>query len=210
MTTHKRIDGDYNIVTLGNADNVMIQTHTVEIRGNLDVVGNLTYINVSELNIKDPFIMLNTSNTGSYAANSGVLTHITSSVYAGIRYNDASGLWEISNDTGATGETGLWEPLATANTAATAAGANTEIQFNQEGYFGASSNLTFDYSTNKLTINGYEVLANIGSAPAATANSVTLYHNAPAGGGSGVYFKTPVVEDELISRKKALIYSIIF
>lgn len=210
MATYKRIDGDYNIVTLNSTDNVTIQTHTVKVRGNLDVVGNLTYIDVSELNVKDPFIMLNSSNTGAYAANSGVLTHVTSSTFAGIRYNSNTGDWEISTNTSTSGETGLWEPLATANTAATAAGTNTQVQFNQAGFFGASGNLTFDYAQNKLTLKGSEVLANIGNAPVATANSVTVYHNAVGGGGSGVYVKTTTVEDELVSRTKAIVFSLIF
>ena len=67
MATYKRIDGDYAITTLNSADNVTITTHTLEVVGNLDVSGNLTYINVTELNIQDPFILLNASNTGTYA-----------------------------------------------------------------------------------------------------------------------------------------------
>jgi hypothetical protein len=39
MPTTKRIDGDYTISTLNDADNVVVNTHTVDINGNLDVVG---------------------------------------------------------------------------------------------------------------------------------------------------------------------------
>ena len=141
MATYKRIDGDYAITTLNSVDNVTITTHTVEIVGNLDVSGNLTYINVTELNIQDPFILLNASNTGSYASNSGVLTHTSVSTFAGIRYNATATQWEVSSSTDTTGLTGTWSAIATGN--ATVGGANTQVQFNDGGSFGGNANLTF-------------------------------------------------------------------
>jgi hypothetical protein len=209
MPTTKRIDGDYTITTLNPSDNVIIDTHTVSVQGNLDVSGNLTYINVTELNIRDPFILLNSSNTSSYAANSGVLTHITSSSFAGIRYNSTSGDWEISNNTSTTGETGTWDVIATATSTA-AAGANTEIQFNNSGVFGASANLFFDSSLNRVGLQGYQTFGNIGTAPASAANTVAVYHNQIGSGGSGLYVRTPAVQDELASVTKAKLYAIIF
>ena len=212
MATHKRVDGDYYITTINALDNVIIDTHTVEVLGNLDVSGNLTYINVTELNIRDPFIILNSSNTGAYAANSGVLTHITSSDYAGIRYNSNSGQWEVSISTSATGETGTWTQIATGN--ATVAGSNTQIQFNDGGSFGADSDFTFDKTSSKVTLQGHLALGNIGSAPSSTANAITLY-NAAAGsdylsGGSGVFVKSSTVDDELVSKSAAIVFAIIF
>jgi len=49
------------------------------------------------------------------------------------------------------------------------AGANTFLQFNNNGLFGASANLTFNSDTNTLNLNG---AANIGTANIATLNSV--------------------------------------
>ena len=65
MATYKRIDGDYNITTLSSDDNVTITTHTVIINGNLDVQGNVTYIETTDLIVDDPFILLAANNTGS-------------------------------------------------------------------------------------------------------------------------------------------------
>lgn len=207
MATFKRIDGTYEITTINDDDNVVINTHTVEVNGNLDVAGNLTYINVTELNIRDPFILLNSSNTGSYAANSGVLTHITASTFAGIRYSDDSGQWELSTNTGTTGETGTWTAIGTGGAIA---GSNTQIQFNDSGVFGASANLTFDKTTGQLTLQGYEVLGNIGTAPSSVANSVAVYHNAQGTGGTGLYVKSSTVDDELVSYNKAKLLALIF
>ena len=208
MATYKRIDGDYAITTLNSADNVTITTHTLEVVGNLDVSGNLTYINVTELNIQDPFILLNASNTGSYASNSGVLTHTSVSTFAGIRYNATATQWEISSSTDTTGLAGTWSAIATGN--ATVAGANTQVQFNDGGSFGGNANLTFDKAVSKLTVQGQMVLGNIGTTPSSTANAAALYNKAVGSGGTGVYVKSSTVDDELVSKSAAIVFAIIF
>ena len=208
MATYKRIDGDYAITTLNSADNVTITTHTLEVVGNLDVSGNLTYINVTELNIQDPFILLNASNTGSYASNSGVLTHTAASTFAGIRYNATATQWEISSSTDTTGLSGTWSAIATGN--ATVGGANTQVQFNDGGSFGGNANLTFDKATSKFTVLGHTVLGNIGTTPIATANAAALYNKAVGSGGTGVYVKSSTVDDELVSKSAAIVFAIIF
>ena len=208
MATYKRIDGDYAITTLNSADNVTITTHTLEVVGNLDVSGNLTYINVTELNIQDPFILLNASNTGSYASNSGVLTHTAASTFAGIRYNATATQWEISSSTDTTGLTGTWSAIATGT--ATVAGANTQVQFNDGGAFGANANLTFDKAVSKLTVLGHMVLGNIGTTPSSTANAAALYNKSEGSGGTGVYVKSSTVDDELVSKSAAIVFAIIF
>ena len=208
MATYKCIDGDYNITTLNPLDNVTITTHTVEVVGNLDVSGNLTYINVTELNVRDPFIVLNSSNTSSYPSNSGVLTHTAVSTFAGIRYDATAAQWEISSSTDATGLTGTWSAIATGS--ATVAGANTQVQFNDGGAFGANANLTFDKAVSKLTVQGHMVLGNIGTTPSSTANAAALYNNVEGSGGTGVYVKSSTVDDELVSKSAAIVFAIIF
>lgn len=209
MSTTKRVTGDYNIVSVDtSADNVNITTNCVNIDGNLTVEGNLTYINVTELNVFDPFIVVNASNTATYSANSGILTHITSNTYAGIRYNDDSGSWELSTSTSSSGETGSWSPILSSGSIA--AGANTDVQFNNNGALGGNSNFTFNYATSALSLNGDFVLVNQGSAPSPVANSKVIYANTAGSGGSGVYFVDGSTSDELISKSKAIVFSIIF
>jgi hypothetical protein len=209
MTTYKRIDGDFYIQTVYPPEQkVYIDTDTT-VTGNLTVQGNLTYINVDELNIRDPFILLNSSNTGSYAANSGVLTHKTSSDYAGIRYNDNSGSWELSVSTGASGTTGTWTPIATGS-AGVPGGGNTAIQFNDGGTFGGNAAFAFDYATSRLTINGTTAIGYTSVPPTSVANSATMVANIPGSGGTGLYFNNNSNQDELISKSKAIVFSIIF
>lgn len=209
MPTYKRIDGDYTISTINSGDNVIINTHTVSVNGNLDVVGNLTYINVTELNVKDPFIILNASNTGAYSANSGVLTHISSSSYAGIRYSSGTNQWEVSTDTSASGETGAWTPIQTGNTA-TPGGANTQVQFNDAGALGGNANFTYNKTSSTVTLSGPLALGNLGATPSTTSNAATLYNNIEGSGGTGVYVKSSTVDDELVSKSAAIVFAIIF
>lgn len=207
MATFKRIDGDYTIATINVNDDVIIDTNTVRVLGNLDVEGNLTYINVAELNVKDPFIVLNSSNTGTYPSNSGVLTHTAVSTFAGIRYDRDAGQWEVSSSTDATGLTGTWSPLSTGGAIG---GANLDVQFNDGGFFGGNSNFTFDKATNKVKVTGQMVLGNINTTPAATANSAALYNKQEGEGGTGVYVRSTTVDDELVSRTQAKKFALIF
>lgn len=208
MTSYKRIDGDYYIQTVYPPEQkVYIDTDTT-VTGNLTVQGNLTYINVTELNVTDPFILVNASNTGTYSSNSGLLTHKTSSDYAGIRYNNNSGQWELSTSTSASGITGTWSPIVSSGSLA--AGANTEIQYNDGGSLGANAAFKFDYATSRLTVGGTVALSYKSIPPATVANSVTMVANVPSGGATGIYFNNNGSSDELISKTQAIVYSLIF
>lgn len=212
MSTTKRIEGDWTITTTQDGGvytgNVIINTHTVQVNGNLDVAGNLTYINVTELNIRDPFILLNSSNTSSYSANSGVLVHKTETDFAGIRWSNVANSWQVSSSTGTTGETGTWANLLTAGTSA--AGANTEIQFNDDGDFGASADYRFDTGNSQVILQGHQIFGNISTAPTAVANSVAVYHNAVGGGDTGLYARTTASADELVAKRRAIAFGLIF
>jgi len=213
MNTKKRIDGDYYIETINTEDRVYVTTNTMEVDGNLVVSGNITYINTEVLDVKDPFIVTNSSNTATYASNAGLLTHKTASTFAGIRYNSTDNKWEISTSTSESGETGTWDEIGTAS-AGSVAGANTQVQFNNEGNFGASANLTFT-DTNQLNIAG-NVNLTTGlqladtATPGSVANTTVLYGNVAGSGGTGVYFVDGSTADELVSKSKAIVFGIIF
>lgn len=225
MSTYKRVTDEYKIssIDLGSNqdisnisiyDNVVISTDTVIINGNLDVIGNITYIDSTELSIQDPFILLNVSNTpanvSSYYSNSGIITHKTSSTYAGLRYNNTTVQWEISTGTDPTGTTGTWDAIGTA-TAGSVGGPLYSVQYHDVGnVFNGTSDFTVDAANAAVTLNGQLVYGNIGSTPVATANSVAVYSKAEGPGGTGLYVKSTTADDELISKSRALIYSIIF
>ena len=201
MATYKNISSDWYI-------SVDSGVGTIYVDGNLDVAGNITF--VSELAVNDAFIIVAANNTGTVTSMGLVATRVANSSFAGLRYDSTANAWQISTSVSANGA-----PIAAyaniSTGAATAAGANTQVQFNDGGAFGATANLTFDKSLNQLTITtGSQRLGNIGSAPAAVANSAVLYNLAPDLGASGVYARTTTTQDELITAVRARLFSIIF
>jgi hypothetical protein len=200
MSAQKNVSGNYTI-TLAQGNGVMT------INGDLDVYGNITY--VDQFNVNDPFITVAGNNTGTITS-MGMVAQKTSTTFAGLRFNTLLQQWEISSSVDADGSAVLpYQPLSS-GAAGTVAGANTQIQFNQEDAFGASANLSFDYVNNRLTLQGHQVLGNIGSAPAYAGNGTAVYGNTVGPGGTGVYVKNAQVDDELVSRKRALMYGFIF
>ena len=217
MSTYKRIDGDYDIVSIDPSagDNVNITTHTVNVTGNLDVRGNITYIRSEDLTVDDPFITVAGNNTGNVSTaafqEQGLVAQTSASTFAGLRFNNGTLDWEISPSVSANGAP-ITSYTAIGTSGSTVPGVPlNSIQFNSSNTFGGSTNLQFDSSTNKLTLQGQAVLGNIGSSPSSVANSAVIYHKASSGvGGSGVYARTATQDVELVDKQAALVYSIIF
>lgn len=209
MKNFKRVDGDYTIQMVNTDDVLTLDSTTVEVTGNLEVTGNVTYVNTEQLNVNDPFLALNDNEAASYSSNAGILVHKTSTTYAGLRYNDNTSQWEISTGTGATGETGTWNALL-GGAAASVAGANTEVQFNDSGVFGSESSFTYNKDTNQLGLDGSIALSDQGSVPSDVANTTVLYANTAGSGGTGVYVVDDTTNEELVSKSKAIVFGIIF
>ena len=201
MATYKNISSDWYI-------SVDSGVGTIYVDGNLDVAGNITY--VSDIAVNDAFIIVAANNTGTVTSMGLVATRVANTSFAGLRYDATANAWQISTSVSANGApVAAYANIATGTV--TVAGANTQVQFNDGGSFGATANLTFDKSINQLTITaGSQRLGNIGTAPAAVANSAVLYNLAPDLGASGVYARTTSTEDELITAVRARLFSIIF
>jgi hypothetical protein len=217
MTAYKRTLGDYNIVSIDPSagDNLNIVTHTLNLTGNLDVTGNVTYINVNDLTVDDPFITVAGNNAGSGNSatfpQQGLVAQTGSASYAGIRFNNVSNSWEISSNVAGNGApVTAYQAIGIAS-AGSVAGPVTSIQFNDVGnVFGGNATFTYDYANTKVTLTGHQVFGNIGTAPTAVANSVAVYNNAQGSGGTGLYVKSTTVQDELVSKSKAIVFAIIF
>ena len=216
MATYKRIDGDYNITTLSSDDNVTITTHTVIINGNLDVQGNVTYIETTDLIVDDPFILLAANNTGSGNSalfpEQGVVTQTGNVTFAGLRFNNPTNTWQVSPSVYANGAPiTAYADLGLAANAALPGGSVTDIQYKlTTNTFGGNTEYQWDAANTRVRLQGHQTFGNIGTAPTAVANYVALYHNALGSGGTGLYVKSPAVEDELVSKTKAIVFGIIF
>jgi hypothetical protein len=200
MASYKNLNSDWYIDVNGGIG-------TIYIDGNLDVTGNITY--VTEIAVNDAFIIVAANNTGT-VTDMGLIAQKTSNTYAGLRYDTTVGAWQVSSNVAVDGSpVSAYANLSTSTL--TVGGSNTQVQFNDGGTFGATANLTFNKTNNALTLSGYEVLSNIGTAPSAVANSVAIYNNAPGAGATGLYtVGTTTTADEVISLTRARLYAIIF
>lgn len=207
MATFKTTSGDYT-VNLGPYDSGNAKwAGTMNVNGNLNVVGNITY--VSDIAVNDAFIIVAANNTGT-VTDMGMVAKKTSNTYAGLRFDVASNVWQVSSSVNLDGSpVSSYANIATGN--ASVSGSNTQVQFNDSGNFGASANLTFDKTLNQFSVlSGSQVLGNVGSTPSSVANSVVIYNKAMGGGDTGLYVVSATANDELTAYKKAKLLSIIF
>jgi hypothetical protein len=202
MASYKNLSSDWYI-------DVDSGVGTIYINGNLDVTGNITY--VSEIAVNDAFIIVAANNVGT-VTDMGLIAKKTASTYAGLRFDTGANAWQISSSVNENGT-----PIAAYVTLASGStgipGGNVrDIQINDgAGGFTASDNFEYDIANNRVTLAGHQVLSNIGTAPAAVANSVAIYNNAPGAGATGLYtVGTATTADEVISLTRARLYAIIF
>ena len=197
---YKNVSSDYTI-TVANGNGIFtVNAQDFLVNGNITFAGNSV--------IDTPFITVAANNTGA-VNDMGVLARANSTHYAGLRFDTTANAWQISSSVNADGS--AVAPYANISAgAANASGSNTQIQYNSSGVFAASGNLTFDYANNVLKLQGTEVLGNIGTTPTTPSNAVAIYNKAVGGGGTGVYVLSSQVNDELVSKSKAIVYGIIF
>lgn len=217
MATVKRINGDYTLKSATPSDSINILTNElnitadVEITGNLSVVGSLTQLEVTETTISDPIITLGAGNNGSINE-IGIEVQKDGSSKAGLRWNTALDRWELSKDNV------TWEAIA--------AGAATLLSSDPDPTLSAPLNaagqvitdetgdLTLTSATTEVLINASTKLPHT-SAPTPEFGFTKVYAQPNGGGSTGLYVASldsdlNQIQEELISKSRAIIYSIIF
>lgn len=279
---HLDVEGNFTVngawANINASDNVHITSPLTTISGNLNVVGNVTYIDVNELTVDDPFITVAANNTGNLTTadfqSQGLVAQTSANTYAGLRFNNSNNTWQISNYISSNGEpitayanlsvsngsfvvaapdnagnisaaTWMEQGLLAKTSANTYAGLRFNnstqswqisssvaangapignysditykpgdpeysVQFNVGNVFTGSSAFLFNNITNRLSLTGHASFGNIGTAPAPQTDAVNLYHNKKGTGDTGLYFNTPTQQDELVSRRRAIVFGIIF
>jgi hypothetical protein len=202
MATYKNTSGDLIMTGNGGLATLTVNYANTIFNGSFTYTGNLT--------TTDDFIVVAANNTGTVQS-MGLLAQTGPSGFAGLRFNTVANAWQISSTVFGNGApVATYANIITSATAIAAAGANTQIQFNNgSGSFGATANLSFDTATDKLFLNGHQVFANT-ATPANVANAVAVYSNVVGSGGTGLYFTSASANDELVSKAKAIVYAIIF
>jgi hypothetical protein len=144
-----------NIATLGTAN-----IGTLEVTGTADITGNLEAGNVTTVGTANIATLEVTGNAGVVGNISG--GNIATLGTANIGTLEVTGNTSVSGNANIVGNTAtggiLTDNYYYANGAPVdfeqPAGANTELQFNDDGDFGASANLVFNNVTNTLTVTG--------------------------------------------------------
>lgn len=208
MTTFRTTSGNLTYNIAPNVAGNGVGTFTVN--GNLVVRGSQT---VDQGNVTtNAFITVAANNTGTLT-DMGLIAQKSSNTFAGLRFDSPANAWQVSSSVLATGDP--IAPYANILTFNSAAGSNTQIQFNNDTTFGASPALTFDFANNvlgvvgRISLVGSQILANV-ARPTNIANTVAIYSNATGVGGTGLYFTSNVATGELISKSKSIVYSLIF
>jgi hypothetical protein len=231
MNTTKRIFGDYIVNTVDSvgdiSNEVTFNTLKVNINGDLDVFGTVNKITETELEVVDKSITLNTGEAGDGITggagdkHSGIIVDRGNYDDVGLRYNEEEGsyighgIWELTQD----GTT--WYPILT----------DLDLDdFLKNVVEDETPQLGGDLDVNGFTItsasNGDVVIDAHGTGqvkvdhvlsledqiltPAPVTGYNKLYAKTPSAGGSGLFVSNDDVEDELVSKTKAVIYSIIF
>ena len=143
MTTYKNTSGDLTYTVRPDGKG----TFTI----NANLVVNGTQTTTGGNSNSSPFFTVAANNTGTLT-DMGLIAQKTSNTFAGLRFDTTANTWQISSSVLANGyPVSNYANLLSVNSAA---GSNTQIQFNNNTTFGASPNLTFDFNNNILGISG--------------------------------------------------------
>jgi hypothetical protein len=196
MASFKNVNSDYTLTCDSGNGTFYINAQTV-------FNGNVTY--TVPATTTAPFFVAAANNSGSIT-DMGLLGQTGPNTFAGFRFDTTVNAWQTSASVYANGA-----PIADyANIGSTPGGDNTQVQFNNNGVFSGVANLAYNIPTSQLILNGSQRFGNIRSIPANVANSVIMYSNSVGQGGTGLYFTSAAARDELVSRRNAIIYGIIF
>ena len=155
-------------ITTGNITTNDASTGVVDFTN----TANVTLGNVANLHISGGTngYVLTTDGSGTltWTASGGGGGSIGATGATGVTGNDgATGATGVAGDIGATGATGV---IGATGATGPVAGSNTQIIFNDSGSAGASANLTFDNTTNLLTVIGNVSAGNANLGNFVTAN----------------------------------------
>ena len=219
--TYKKVFGDYEISTTdvdgSTQSQIVLRSEQVRIYGDLVVTGDQSVVSETNLAISDNEILLNEGEGGAGVTlgTSGITVDRGSLTNVGIRWNESAGAWECTND----GTT--WKYLMQSSSSASGLtqvfddltpelGGNLDVLVY---HIVSSSNrdvIVAPDGTGKLRLDSELKVVEVGSAPGATAGYNTVYAQTPGAGGTGLYVQNSTVNDELVSKSKAIVFSIIF
>jgi hypothetical protein len=182
MSSTKKISGDYTIQTLNNGDKINLNSSMVVVNGNLFVTGDSQTVVSTDTAINDHVIILNHGVTTANPLGANIIVDRGSSAggNVSIAWDEGKSAWVGTND-------------------------GINYKYVQLGD-GQTANLYSDSAPTlsaNLNLNGHTIFNPTGE--------VQLYANTAASGGSGLYVTNTITTNaELVTKSKAVAFSIIF
>jgi len=214
MSTHKRINGNYAVTTIGGSDTITLTSSEVIITGNFTVTGTQTTVNTTDTAVQDKLLELNAGQTGSAISGtqqSGLTVDRGSSNPARLLYDDSVDKWMIDSGSGSLTELGTGSGSLSEVVQDTTPQLGGSLDVNGQSIVTVSNGhvVVAPNGTGELRVDGAPLRLQNQSAPSADAGYSKIHANTPAEGGSGVFVINDTITDELASKSKAILYGII-
>ena len=186
-----------------NGDPIILDANEVRIPGNLTVSGTTTSVETTNTEIFDNIIRLNAGHTGAPTLNAGIEVERGDETDVQLRWNETFQKWQITNDGATYG-----------NIAITAAsGYITDVVDDLTPQLGGNLDVngqTILAASGNVPIEGNIQINNSLGTPSAVTNASVLYAATPGSAGSGLYIQnSSVTGDELVTKSKAIVFSLI-
>jgi hypothetical protein len=217
MSTIKHVSGPYTINTINRVDPITLDADMVIVNGNLQVYGNTLLgqtvaANIQQTYVTDNIIRLNAGWTDSDnpVLDAGLEVNRGNQPDVSIIWNESSNQWQLTNNgtlfsnivATSTGVTKLNEDPAPELSANLNVGPNWTV-----------SNTSIQMFSPTVSVDSRVALKIYETGPAAIPHYNILHSGNVSAGGTGLYVtagEQNVVNEELISKKRAIVYSIIF
>ena len=213
MSIQKNIASPYTIYSVNRTDPIILDSSVIILNGNVQIKGNTTTVSTQNSVVADNIIQINSGETGAGVSGgtgfAGIEVGRGSLANVQLRWNETLDVWQVTNDgttyttlvATTTGYTKLIEDTAPQLSANLVTGANwltsnTTIQVDPALHFVVYGNIKLQNQTN---------------FPAAEAGNTYISAGTVSTGGSGLYVINPTVgQDELVTKGKAIVFSLIF
>jgi len=210
MATTKRVQGDYTIKSVNlNTDTFSIERFSqVTISGNLTVTGNTTTVNSTDTNVRANIIVLNDGETAPGVSRSFAGVRVNRGTLANVEigYNEDFDRWVLTNNGTTYGN------IATFGAAPFISNVHTDTTPRLGGNLNTYG-FTFysNVGSQNVIVDGGLQITNRNTDLIAINGNVVVYANTVSGGGSGVYVSNSQgAGQELVTKRKAIVYSLIF
>jgi len=187
-----------------NGDPIILDANEVRIPGNLTVSGTTTSVETTNTEIFDNIIRLNAGHTGAPPTlNAGIEVERGDETDVQLRWNETFQKWQITNDGSTYGN------IATA----AATGYITDVVDDLTPQLGGNLDVngqTILAASGNVPIEGNIQINNSLGTPSTVTDASVLYAATPGSAGSGLYIQnSAVTADELVTKSKAIVFSLI-